>query len=100
MPPYPGSGWIQNSYGYYRVGFTMYTGDIISFTMAPNSNFLNCMVLCQGAWNCYNFVYVQADNTCHFKMDVLPGAISNLVAQSGLTAGFVAVNPLMSNKYY
>jgi hypothetical protein len=100
MPPNPGAGWIQNSYGYYRVGYTMNTSDVYIFTMAPNCTFLNCMIACQGAFGCYNFVYVQADNTCHFKMDVLPGATANLAAISGLTAGFIAVNPLISNKYY
>ena len=54
--------------------------------MPSGSTFLVCMVICQGASNCYVDIYVTS--TCYLKN----ANYSNMGACSNFTIGLIAVN--------
>ena len=60
---------------------------------------LVCMVICQGASNCYVVVYVASTNKCFLKNAIMVNNPTN-GACNDWTIGLIAVNPLISNKYY
>ena len=67
--------------------------------IAGGSTFLACMVICQVNSNCNVAVYVASSNKYYLK-NATPANCSNMGACGDCTIGIIAVNPLISNKYY
>ena len=66
--------------------------------MDTGSTFSNCMVLCQGASNCYIAVYVASSNMCYY-INATITSNTKIKSNNDCTIGLIAVNSLVSKLY-